>query len=682
MASAPETAARAVTATLVLLAAGWLAGCSGVFGDSPPHAAPANPVAEGADGQVELTWNAVTDADSYVILWSDGSTPGGALTNVIGDITGTSFVHSGLTNLRTYSYRIAAVTGGGRGPESITVTAEPGPVPGPVEWAAVTAQDPGHMVHFATATQATGYRIYFSGSALALSGRRPNSLFEIATASPHVRTGIAVNAAVFYRVIAMNGSRIGSGGPVVISPAHSITTSDLPRAGLAFGDPNDDDCLDLVTATGGRSNNACDASFAARVLADVGLGDLLAAPRISGDSRFADFSGDGRDDLFSNTASAAGTAGSVALLHVNNGTGNYQTSASTTALGIGGFGGTVFAADFDNDGDVDLFAPNDHTQGDGARNWLLMNDGGGNFTDAAAAAGVDGNPAGAAFVPRGGQAVDFDEDGFVDLVFGSRLLLNDGDGTFSDASVAVSMPVRGDHGLKLIDVDLDGDFDLVHLDGAVVRLYRNDGGSFDAGTIVAEDTTQAVFGRGLNVCDVNSDGFEDVLFARNAVATDTGTPRLLVNVDGQLLPSAVPNGLAAANDLIAHNDLIACADLDASGVTDVMARWGTTYRLMRANSPLSTRIRIRVLGAGSERNQQGRVVRITPQDQPNRVMIRVVESGSGLQSQGQYDLLVGAPWPGEYDIEVRFAAGTVTATADAGDDLTIFADGRVVAGLQ
>lgn len=63
-------------------------------------------------------------------------------------------------------------------------------------------------------------------------------------------------------------------------------------------------------------------------------------------------------------------------------------------------------------------------------------------------------------------------------------------------------------------------------------------------------------------------------------------------------------------------------------------------------------------------------------------MTRVVESGSGFQSQGQYDLLVGAPWSGEYDIEVLFPAGSVTATAEPGDDLTSFADGRVVQGLQ
>jgi hypothetical protein len=63
-------------------------------------------------------------------------------------------------------------------------------------------------------------------------------------------------------------------------------------------------------------------------------------------------------------------------------------------------------------------------------------------------------------------------------------------------------------------------------------------------------------------------------------------------------------------------------------------------------------------------------------------MTRVVESGSGYQSQGQYDLVIGTSWAGEHDIEVLFPAGTVTATAEPGDDLTIFADGRVQTGLQ
>jgi hypothetical protein len=677
MATTKTIAPWAVRGTFALISALTLAGCSDVFGSSPPHAAPANPVAEGSDGEVILSWNAVTDAENYVILWRDETMPAGEFTNQIKDIEETTYTHTGLVNLRLYEYRIVAETSGGRGPESRTVRAEPGPVPDAVEWTIVTSQNPGHTIHFAPAANATHYRVYFGAQESSVLGRRPIALFEEVDESPHVRPPVTVTTPVYYRVIAMNDDRIGVGGPVAISPTHVISTLDLPRANAAWGDPNGDGCADTVTSAGTAAGTSCTGSQTARVLADAGLADLLASGRTTGDSRFADFTGDETDDLFSNTLSPAGTAESVALMHVNQGAGNYQASAAVSALAIGGFGGTLLAADFDNDGDIDLFAPNDHTQGDGARNWLLMNDGGGVFTDTAATAGVDTNPAGAAYVPRGGQAVDFDEDGFIDLLFGSRLMLNDGDGTFSDGSAAAGMPARADEGLKLLDVDLDGDLDLLHLDGAVTRLHRNVAGVFDAGTIVNEDDV-STFGRGLNACDVNGDGFEDVLIANNLTATGTGVPKLFVNVAGTLMPSAVQReSVADTNDLIAHNDLLACADVNASGMIDIISRWGTNYRLMRTAILLTRRIRIRVAGVGGEHNQQGRVVRITPQQMPNRVMTRVIESGSGLHSQNQYDLLIGAPWPGEYEITVGFAAGDVTTTAESGDELTIFADGRV-----
>ena len=288
-------------------------------------------------------------------------------------------------------------------------------------------------------------------------------------------------------------------------------------------------------------------------------------------------------------------------------------------------------------------------------------------------------PALDAFVPRGGQAVDFNQDGYVDLLFGSRLLINDGDGTFSDGSAGADVPVRADQGLRLMDVDLDGDLDLIHHDGSVTRLYRNAAGVFDAGTIIAEDSTPT-FGYGLAACDMNIDGFEDLYIANNDTGTGTGVPKLLVNVNGTLMPSAVQREFVAdSDDLVDYNDLFSCADVSGDGRPDTVARWGDGYRLLRGAVPLSTRIRIRVLGAGGQRNQQGRLVRITPQDQPNRIMTRVVESGSGYQSQGEYDLVIGTSWTGDHDIEVLFPAGTVTATAEPGDDLTIYADGRVVA---
>ena len=66
-----------------------------------------------------------------------------------------------------------------------------------------------------------------------------------------------------------------------------------------------------------------------------------------------------------------------------------------------------------------------------------------------------------------------------------------------------------------------------------------------------------------------------------------------------------------------------------------------------------------------------------PAGQPDRILTRVVESGSGLRSQGMYDVLVGTPWLGDYEVTVGFADGDVTTTLQAGDAKIIFADGRV-----
>jgi FG-GAP-like repeat len=675
MALRAKAAARAVTGILALMGLALVAACSGTLGASPPHAAPANPVAEPGDGFVDLSWDAVTGAKSYTIVWDDN--PDSAIyDNKIKDIEETQFTHSGLTNLRKYHYRIVAESSGGTGPESVPLTAIPGPVPGPVEWAVVTAQNPGHTIYFAPAAGATRYRVYFAGLESQLAGRRPNAVFEETRSSPYVRDSIPQNANLYYRVIAMNGTRIGTGGPVVVSPAAIISDHDLTVAGAAFGQVNDDDCLDLPTAYGGDDAGICGQTFTARELDQAGLADLVASPRQVSDTLFADFNGDGFDELFSNTKAPASDPSSIALLHLNQGDGNFLTSAAVSALAIGG-GGTLLAADFDNDGDVDLFAPNDPTQADGARNWLLINDGAGNFVDNAVAAGVATNPAGAAYVPRGGQAVDFDEDGFVDLVFGSRLLLNNGDGTFRDGSAAAHMPVREDYGLKLIDVDLDGDLDLVHHDGSVTRVYRNNGGVFDDGEVVGEEADDT-FGHGLAACDINGDGFEDVVVARNLTSTGEGAPKILINVDGSLMLSATQEGTTTEPDsLIAPNAQLACGDKDNDGLIDVLAQWGDSYRVLRGASPLARRIRLRIVDGAGHRNQQGRIVRVVPVEQPNRIMTRVVDSGSGLRAQNQYDLLVGAPWPGDYTVTVRFAAGDVTTTLQAGDAKVIFADGRV-----
>jgi hypothetical protein len=680
MALPVRTAARAAAGICALWALMALSACEGALGTSPPHAAPANPTAEARDGRVDLAWEPVTDATRYVIRWGNG--PTATYDNEITGIEGTEYTHEGLENFVKYRYKIVAETSGGRGPESLAVVATPGPVPGPIEWTVVTAQNPGHTIYFPAAKRTTRYRIYFAGIESQLTVRRPTTPFVQVDAPPAVREGIPVTNNVFYRVFPMNDTRIGAGGPVAVSPSRIISEHNLGSggvAGAAFGLVNDDDCLDLPTALGSTNTGVCTGSLSVRDLDEVGLADLTGSPRKVEDVRFADFDGDGFDEIFSNVAAPATNTNQVALLHVNQGDGEFATAGAVRRLGIGGFGGTLLAADFDNDGDVDLFAPNDQTRGDGARNWLLLNDGKAHFTDGAVAAGVASNPPGAAYVPNGGQAVDFDEDGFIDLLFGSRLLLNNGDGSFSDGSAAANVPVLADQGLKLIDVDLDGDFDLIHHDGSTTRLFRNAGGVFDGGEVIDSPLAPGS-GLGLNACDINGDGFEDVIIARNGDLSGRGAPRTLLNVEGSLTLSETQRGTASQpGSLLDFNSRLACGDADRDGMIDFMSRWGAggTYRLLRGASSLSRRIRLRIVDAGGLRNQQGRIVRVVPEDAPDRVMTRVVDSGSGLRSQNMYDLLIGAPWPGDYAVTVRFADGDVTTTLSAGDEKIIASDGTI-----
>ena len=93
MAFTARAAARAVTGICALLALAWLAGCDSALGTSPPHAAPANPNAEGGDGQVELSWQPVTDATRYVVLW-DNNAGTATYNNEIKDIEGTSYTNT------------------------------------------------------------------------------------------------------------------------------------------------------------------------------------------------------------------------------------------------------------------------------------------------------------------------------------------------------------------------------------------------------------------------------------------------------------------------------------------------------------------------------------------------------------------------------------------------------------
>jgi hypothetical protein len=237
------------------------------------------------------------------------------------------------------------------------------------------------------------------------------------------------------------------------------------------------------------------------------------------------------------------------LFHNNR---NGTFSDVTAAAGVGReFGPAlgVSTADFNGDGWIDIYVAND-----GTPNQLWINRRDGTFTNTALLAGVALGADGEAKGSMGVDAADFDHDGDEDLFItelareGHDLYVNDGTGVFEERAAAAgirlpSLPYTG-FGAAWFDFDNDGWLDILTVNGAVrhsaealtrketfalqqpKQLFRNLGnGQFadvtdQAGAVLKhpEISRGAAFG------DVDNDGDTDVV-----VANDSGPIRLLIN---------------------------------------------------------------------------------------------------------------------------------------------------------
>jgi hypothetical protein len=197
----------------------------------------------------------------------------------------------------------------------------------------------------------------------------------------------------------------------------------------------------------------------------------------------------------------------------------------------------VVAADLNNDGRMDLYVTNDTVP-----NFLFANRGQGRFEEIGLLAGVGVNVFGKPRSGMGVDAADYDQDGWIDLFEANvdhemySLYHNDKNEVFSDLAlptgIGAATRMMSGWGLKFFDYDNDGDLDLLlcngHPDDAVDKrvegvkflepmlLFRNTGRGFEnvsqqGGTIFSRPLS----GRGLALGDFDNDGSLDVLIAQN-----------------------------------------------------------------------------------------------------------------------------------------------------------------------
>ena len=201
-----------------------------------------------------------------------------------------------------------------------------------------------------------------------------------------------------------------------------------------------------------------------------------------GGSLVEDFNGDGFLDLMNSTWDPVGQV----RLFASNGDGTFTDRTGMARIeGIVG-GLNLVQSDYDNDGDIDvlvlrgawLFGPQGQVP-----NSLLRNDGHGTFTDVTFAAGLGDQH----YPTQTAAFADYDLDGDLDLYIGNEALLrvpfpsqlfrNEGDGTFTDVSEAAGVTnLRYAKGVSWGDIDGDRYPDLFvsNLDSKN-RLYHNQG---------------------------------------------------------------------------------------------------------------------------------------------------------------------------------------------------------------
>ena len=444
-------------------------------------------------------------------------------------------------------------------------------------------------------------------------------------------------------------------------------TSQLGISGLtglghsvSWGDIDNDGDPDLALSNQNGSGywlfrNDGDAFI--NITAAAGLAGMSANKTI-----FAEFTGDRYNDLLIRNF---GTA-EFCRLFENNGDGTFTNITTGSALPDSG---SYTAADFDNDGNLDVICLD--ILGEGAVT-LSYGNGDGTFRQFQQIGVLWG------YTPV--AVLDYDRDGRIDILWGqdyenyhpTTLLKNNGDGTFSNVTASAGISFTANcNSLDVGDIDNDGFIDIYFGGaGSANKLYLNNGdGTFTDITGSSGIVGQADSDRTATFNDYNNDGKLDIFTSWHI------TPNLLWRNNGNSTFTNVAGALGLTGGGYLDYFGVGWADYQNDGAIDFFAAGHFTWVMFENQNCPGNSLVVHLEGVQSNFNGIGARVDLWTDD---RRVSRNLLPDPGVQDFGHLDLHLGMGAATVADsLIIYWPSGMVQMLTDvaAGQRLTVVEGG-------
>ena len=373
------------------------------------------------------------------------------------------------------------------------------------------------------------------------------------------------------------------------------------------------------------------------ITASAGLAGLSADKII-----FADISGDYYPELLLTTRSGD------AKIFLNNGDGTF--SDITGSAGV--YNRMFAAADFNNDGNLDLFVLSS------GASIAYINNGDMSFTPSTIA------PFSSSF-SSAVACLDYNNDSFTDIYISyagdglSHLLRNNGDLSFTDVTNEAGVGFNADNNAVTVgDYNNDGWTDIYvgsYDNGKSCKLYKNNGDetfsdvTYETGTQGHKDT------RTVSFVDYNNDGFLDIFSSHHDFYTYSNT---LLRNNGDNTFTDVASSLGISGEWIGDYFGVGWADFNNDGDMDLFAAGHIDkYNLFRNDECPNNSFILNLRGVNSNKNAIGTKVELWNNE---NLVSRTIVAGQGAHDSHSTRLHFGLGENTSFDsLKIYWSSGLV-----------------------